>query len=456
MIWVENGILADFRRALELTGLEPRYDIFPSASASLQAELAERLEDQGYLVALLRSSRATEAARTLGPELEARIRSGTLRLVYWGNPLPVKDPEARLLPAIHISPDASVPILRSLILHLTRAGLPGIYSTLPEGSLIVTEKLSTESEIGRKLDKILDLAQGKTETRVNPPWVMRARLAVSSCLVPAFEDYRRSPDRVVCPRIQLGIAGSAAAFGVRWRAASFDIDDWTRRALADPSSGRECEPWQVSARFSDALWFQLLPDSGEVEIVMLVTAGDEVDGGSRPSRLLGIDLITNDRLRNKSRSEPENTELGDFRFQALELTPSPPAPAETVPPAAPMPEIESPAVAALKTENEKLSNKVAGYREQLRSVSRRMRELLQFEENSRIEARRLALQLKREQDRNGISMVYEELKATRNRLAESSAREQELNRKLLLCLEKLEKLQGQVQTIRDIKGKQES
>lgn len=475
MIWVENGILADFQRALGATGLEPAYDCFPSATASLQAELAERLEEDGHAVVLLRSSRSPGVARSLGPSLSGRVRQGTLRLAYWGEPSPTgpggggrfgdesREPPEEPLPALFIPPSAACPLLRGLLTHLTRAGIPGIHSVLPEGATIITEKLSTEFEIGRKLDKILGLALGRAEAAVSHSWVMRARLAVSSCLVQAFEDCRRSGERPAFPRIQLGISDAMVAFSVRWRAEMPGIDPWLRLAFHPSPADRawEREPWRISARFSDALLLQLLPDAREVEVVMLIAREEPNPGsgsGSDPLRypVLGVDLITNERVMALRRTDPAPMAVDAFRYQALELAPQPePIVAPVPPPAAAEAEAE-PEKEELRRRNEELSAAVSGFKDQLRAVNRRMRDLLQLEENSRIEARHLSLQLKLEKSRNQSTVMYQELEATRAKLAESRSREQELNRKLLGCLEKLGKLQDQAQLRLGNKGKRES
>lgn len=457
MIWVENGIVADLERALERVGLAPEYGVFPSASTSLQTELTDRLKDGGYAVALLRSSRAADTAQALGTELSERVRKGSLRVAYWGDPVPSGSGEdlGPPLPALFIPSGVSTPLLECLINHLTRADSPGVRSVLPEGATIITEKLSTEAEIGRKLDKILQLAVGTAKGTIPSSWTLRARLAISACLVPAFEEGRLL-GKLVLPQLQLGVADSVAAFAIRWRTGSSELESWARLSLPPGPVKAECRTpaWIGAARLADALWLHLLPDAGEMEILILMDREAAERGEGPPplaNSVLGLDLITNGRLVAIRNSGCENRPPENFSFQALELTPVPESPPSEAPvPIPPVPHEE------LLLKNEKLESTVKEYKEQLRTVNRRMRDLLQLEEDARAESRQLSLQLKLEKTRNQSTVLYDELESTREKLSESRAREQELNRKLLLCLDKLEKLQSQVQNRQGFKGKREA
>jgi hypothetical protein len=248
------------------------------------------------------------AAEKLPDTLQSALIAGKVKLGRWGRRSQETIPA---FPALLLPTDCEDALMAGVMRHFGKLAFPGVHSVLAAGSQIFSERVCSENEIGRRLDQAIQfLARNKL---VPEPKGMTLRLAASAALAAAFAE-AASGKRFRAPSLQLGVSDGLVAVSVKWVASSQGVQPWLRPKL----------PLKIAVAYSDGFWMHLLPESKEVEAVMLYGLETRSAEKGLASLHLGVDVLTNERVL----AVKDGSESGTMRDQQLVTFNEMPAPTD--------------------------------------------------------------------------------------------------------------------------------
>lgn len=481
-IWAAEAVTDQIRDFLREVGLDHPIHKLVCDEGNWSAQLLEKSRD-GYVVAVLPIKWSQKQKEELDPSLLIKLESGVIRIAFWGSQQHVAFQPS--FPHLFLLSDHDPDILAALLQHLERASIPGIHTLLPIGAEIFSERLNNEKEIGRKTDKAL---HHLTETRGVPkPTAMSVRLALGGIMAHAFHDPEIERKRAYPPVLQIGASEKLLALSFKWRTSTINI-----QTINDALTNFF---WKIGAWSTDGLLVHLLPETGEVEALMVFNIAKADELGAAPPFSLAIDVLTNERVNLTKDFTSAAKNFSDFKHSALEALDEPPATEEALEEADEIlsalheisgedssssekttiagdgedvmnqerikvsgkggaarevfaahmmsgekdPMIE---VANLRKENERLGSTLANYKEQTSKLTKKLNETLELFKKAQQQAKSFEIQLKNQSGDKKAALLEKELELVKKRLDAGKQRESDLVKKLHICLEQLKKYQN--------------
>lgn len=351
------------------------------------------------------------------------IAKGLLRVVFVGH-----DWERTDFPCTFIPKDCDPVIRKALFSHLLRPSGWGVTTLLSSGAKIYNERISSESQVAKKIEQALSFVLTKQPQRKNR--TLALRFAISGCFSEALDSLMAA--RMKRPAtFQMGVDGDLIAFAIRWVDPAKNNDLWKKLSLS----------WRAVLASASFSVFQFQPDSGEAEC-LLVFAKDEkskiaqpliVDclKSARTELLNGMKITAGDYVYETWEGLPDTIPVSDgpmFITGGDKTT----TPQTHLSAATPEVELES-----LKTEKQKMENTLATQKEQTSQAQKRLMKAMEAEKLAQQELRSLQVQLNTLQASQASQK--QEIETYKKRLEAARQKEMELIKKVTQLVDQLKK-----------------
>lgn len=298
-ILVESSIFQAAQEAVAQAGVRAEVQSFELNRAEWVTKLTDFSKSPDQTVVVFPNEwLEDEFDRERAQGLLDLIRSGTLRIGIWGYtpvfPLP--------FPCVGIVLDRGEDIRSALLIHLSSASFPGVHTVLNPGSFICAERLGSELEIGRSIDRLINNIYQKGVAFKKKS--MKVRVAITAALSVAMEELGASA-KLNPPTLQIGSSQTRVAISVKWKTKNNSYENWM---TLNP-------PIDLCLKAADAFLVHLLPESNNIELLMVFS--EQAPDYEKSPFSIGFDFFTTQRrqsLKDKTGIiQKEEFQYGTFR-----------------------------------------------------------------------------------------------------------------------------------------------
>lgn len=312
-LFVEHSCLSAVQEAAKEAGVRAEVEGYPLDRSTWVSQLAGFSKSPDLMTFILPNEwLEDEFDPERAKDFLAVIRSGILKIGIWGY-TPVF---ALPFPAIGIVLDRGSEVRSALLLHLSSASFPGVHNGLVPGSFICAERLGSELEIGRSMDRLINniYQRGIVFKKKS----MKVRVGITAVLGYAMDELGQST-KLNPPTIQVGASQSRISVSIKWKSKNAHFENWIN---VNP-------PFDLCLKAADAFLIHFLPESNNIELLMIFS--DQAPDYEVSPFPIGYDYFTTLRRQAlKDREgliQKEDYNYGTFRnlSESVEQKPEPSA-----------------------------------------------------------------------------------------------------------------------------------
>lgn len=438
-ILVHDSVQSDFVEKLPFDELKSRITVFSSRPPEVFTDPVVPWGKNNSYLMLVAPSEWLEEEIDFPDVIKSRVFDGSARIIFW-NAEPV---EHISLPATFFPPTLPAVGLSFLMNHLCRFPGPGLQMVLPVGAKILTERIATEKQLGRKIEQCMEFINSMAPSFANRTMPLRSALtlAANAALSQPLAGAKANP-----PTFQVGVSQETVALSIRWIASSSDFKPWQTPELA----------WSVSFERAVASLITINPESREIELRAIFTAQEIAR--THIAAPYGIDIMSATRVTTAA-SLPNQTADFNFDYFAVEddlkekmkfakqeasegkeqKEKAPAVVAQSGPDAANSNlSIE---LNGVKVEKQKIEKQLKATQEQLSEMTRKMSQAVDAEKAAQVQIKSLTSQLENVKSAMAASSA-QEINALKVRLENAKSKETELVKKLSQAVEQISKLKS--------------
>ncbi len=278
-IQVDSGILLELQEFCKNHQIVINLISFESNRDTWLQDVLNLREQNPYVVMIIRKDWVRYKKFEYPPALIEAVKQGSVRLCFWSH-----DPTGELsVPHFNLSGEDEK-IRACMLRHLTRGLMPGAHNFLPESSLIFSDRIKDLDVMQKKIEQVYlycDHYHYPIESKTG-----RIEGALRSSLKHAFDQMNIAKAASPFMHFQLGLSKDVMAISIKWTTPQKDIFSWMKYQF----------DWQITLNFTDALWFHLIPEKEEAEVVFLYST-TKLSSTIKEHKLpFGADVFTAYRL----------------------------------------------------------------------------------------------------------------------------------------------------------------